>query len=216
MKITNSNILLFIMIIVFLQACSKNATNTPPSIITTSEISSSEGLQTFNGNGYSIQYPIDAKIENNSLVTDAKARIQIIGPEIFIKPGNADWVYQGPAYLVNVDTYDNSNEKDAETWARNYILAAWKNSIEKGYPIEGPITKEGIIREKEVGKSVVAGYPSFWAQYFGGDHNSRVYFFSNKKMIIAISYSEYPIENQPVANMQTDICALILNTFRLM
>ncbi|MCK4450233.1 MAG: hypothetical protein KAX26_06545, partial [Anaerolineae bacterium] len=169
----------------------------------------SEGLETYNGEGFSLQYPVSAQVES---VDD---RVHIIGPQVSVKPGDADWFYSGPAYELIVRTYDNPKELDAESWARNYILASWQEAKEQGGPLMGsPVSESGEIIEKRVGRSVVAGYPAFWASFFGGDSCHRTFYLTNKHQVVVLSFDDYPLANQPLAMVQQDVYALIMGTFR--
>jgi len=175
----------------------------------------SEGVQTFTGKGVSLQYPANARVESVSTDPAAKGEIRLIGPEVWIKPGDADWFYRGPAYEMIVRTYDNPDRLDAEAWARNHILTSWQQARERGEPIMGPpVSENGEITEQQVGRSTVAGKAAFWANFFAGDSYRRTFFLANKHQVVALSFYDYPLANQPLAMVQQDIYALIMSTFR--
>lgn len=150
----------------------------------------SEGLQRYTGRGFSLQYPANARVESVvSTDPDVKDEIHIIGPQVSVKPGDADWVYSGPAYEMIIWTFDNPNRLDAESWARNLILTSWQEAKERGEPTMGPpVSENGEIIEQQVGRSIVAGQPAFWANFFAGDSYRRTFFLANKRQVVALSF----------------------------
>jgi hypothetical protein len=175
----------------------------------------SDGLQTYRGPGFSLQYPANARVETKSTDPVATGEIHIVGPQVAVKPGDADWVYGGPAYELIVQVYDNPQGLDAESWARNYILTSWRQAKERGGPLMGPpVSETGQIEEQHVGRAVVAGQPAFWANFFAGDSYRRVFFVVHQQQVVALSFYDYPLANQPLATVQQDVYALIMGTFR--
>ncbi|MBN1583128.1 MAG: hypothetical protein JXA89_20635, partial [Anaerolineae bacterium] len=92
-------------------------------------------LATYRGQGFSFQYPANAQVKSVSpggmawqAVSPATTEIHVAGPEIWIRPGDADWFYRGPAYSLFIRTYENPEALDAEVWARNYILSSWQEA----------------------------------------------------------------------------------------
>lgn len=181
----------------------------------TPEALPSEGTQVYRGKGFSFRYPANAQVEHLTTEPPALDAVRIVGPEVFIKPGAEDWSYRGWAYEVTVALYDNPEGLDAESWARNRILTSWQQAKERGEPIMGPpVSEDGKIREQDVGSTIVAGYPAFWANFMGGDSYRRVFYLSNGHWIATLSFDDYPLANQPLALVQQDIHALIMSTFR--
>lgn len=181
----------------------------------TPEAFSSEGTQVYRGKGFSLRYPANAQVEHLTTEPPALDAVRIVGPEVFIKPGAEDWSYRGWAYEVTVALYDNPEGLDAESWARNRILTSWQQAKERGEPIMGPpVSEDGRIREQDVGSTIVAGYPAFWANFMGGDSDRRIFYLSNGHRIATLSFDDYPLANQPLALVQQDIHTLIMSTFR--
>lgn len=180
-------------------------------------------LETYKGQGFSFQYPANARLENvaptksaGQVISPATAEIRVIGPQVWIKPGDADWFYRGPAYELIVRTYENPEGLDAESWARNYILTSWQEASERHQPWGSlPVSEKGEIDEDEVGSSIVAGQPAFWVSYFAFDSYISAYYLTSNHRVVELSFRLYPLENQPLAMVQEDMYALVLGTFRL-
>jgi hypothetical protein len=180
-------------------------------------------LKTFSGQGFSFQYPANARLEN--VTPSRKAwqvtfpvvdQLYVIGPQVWIKPGDADWSYFGPAYNLTIRTYENHEELDPESWARDYILTAWQEARERNRPWGAlPVSEEGEIDEDVVGNRVVAGQPAFWVRYFAFDSVIFAYYLSIHHQVVELSFRLYPLENQPLAVVQQDVYALILGTLSL-
>lgn len=174
----------------------------------------SEGLQTYVGKGFSFRHPANAQVQSVSSDPVARDEIHIVGPQVSIKPGDSDWVYTGPAYEMIIATFDNPDGLGAESWARNHILASWQRAKEQGEPIMGPpVSEEGKIIEQQVGRSVVAGESAFWANFLAGDSYRRTFFLSHNHQTVALSFYDYPLENQPLGEVQQGVYALIMGTF---
>lgn len=173
-------------------------------------------LETYEGQGFSFRYPANARLENVAAISPATTEIHIIGPQVWIKPGDADWFYRGQAYELIIRTYENPDGLDAESWARNYVLASWQEARERGRPCGSfPVSEEGEIDEGKVGSSAVAGEPAFWVSYFAFDSCTSTYYLTSNHQIIELSFDVYPLANQPLALIQRDVYALILDTLRL-
>ena len=180
-------------------------------------------LETYEGQGFSFQYPANARLENVAptrsawqVISPATGEIHVIGPQVWVKPGDADWFYRGPGYELIIRTYENPDGLDAESWARNYILTSWQEARERDRPWGSlPISEEGEIDEGKVGSSAVAGEPAFWVSYFAFDSCTSTYYLTSNHQIIELSFDVYPLANQPLALIQRDVYALILDTFRL-
>jgi len=169
-------------------------------------------LQIYQGDGFSLRYPANARVEAVAPASGALSEVHISGPDISIKPGDADWTVESPGYQLIVQTYDNPSGLDAETWTREDLLKSWREA--QGGPYLGPVLESGKIDEERVGQTSVAGYPAFWVSFFGGDSSNQVFYLSNKTRIFALSFREYPVGNQPIALVQQDAVALLMSTFR--
>lgn len=146
----------------------------------------------------------------------ATAEIHVTGPEIWIKPDDADWSYRGPAYRLIVRTYENPETLDAEAWARDCILSSWQEAREQNRPWGAlPVSEQGEIDEDRVGSSTIAGQPAFWVDYFGFYSSIIAYYLANNRQIVEVMFFSYPLEDQPLAAVQRDVYALVLDTFRV-
>jgi hypothetical protein len=115
-----------------------------------------------------------------------------------------------------VRTYDNPQNLDAEAWAREYILSRWREAIERKRPWGSlPISEEGKIDERKVENVLVAGQPGFLVWYFGFDSSTPAYCVATDRQIVELSCRLYPVANQPLAMVQRDVYALILDTLTL-
>ena len=186
----------------------------PPPAKTPSPLTLS--LKTYAGQGFSLRYPANARLENIAASSPVMTEMHIIGPQVWIKPGDADWVYRGPAYELIIRTYENPEGLDAESWTRNYILTSWQEARERDWPGGSfPVSAEGEIDEDEVGSRVVAGQPAFWVNYFAFDSYINAYYLTSNHQIVGLSFYDHPLGNQPLAMVQGDVYALLLDTFRL-
>ncbi len=173
-------------------------------------------LKTYEGQRFSFQYPANARVENLRPWPPVTSEIHVIGPIVWVRPGDADWSYNGPAYELIIRTYENPEGLDAESWARDYILKRWKEARERNQSWGSlPVTREGVIEEDKVGRCVVAGQPVFWVNYFGFDAEVYAFYLTGNGQIIELIFRDEILENQPLAVIQQDVCALIIGTFRL-
>lgn len=173
-------------------------------------------LETYEGQWFSFRYPANARVENVAPFPPETSEIHVIGPIVWVKPGDADWGWNGPAYELIIRTFENPDGLDAESWARDYILNTWKEAKERNEPWGSlPVSEEGVIEEDNVGSSVVAGQPAFWVNYFAFDSSHPAFYLTGDSQVIVLSFQDYPLENQPIAAIQQDVHALIIGTFRL-
>jgi hypothetical protein len=113
-------------------------------------------------------------------------------------------------------TYENPERLDAEAWGRNYIVTSWQWAREKGRPwVHLPLSEQGQIDEDWVGNVVIAGQPAFRVRYFGFDSVHLAYHLSTGEQIVELSFRLYPVRNQPLAEVQQDVYALVLGTLSL-
>lgn len=73
-------------------------------------------LQTLSGHGFALRYPANARVE---VYED---HLRILGPEIGIRPADADWGWMTWAYEMDIGIFDNPDGLSAAVWARQYIL----------------------------------------------------------------------------------------------
>ncbi|MBM4467889.1 MAG: hypothetical protein FJ014_20460 [Chloroflexi bacterium] len=194
------------------------------------------GLQTLDGQGFALHYPANARLETY------EDYLRILGPEIAIRPADADWGWWGWAYEMDIWVFDNPDGLSAADWARQHILSQWQEAA--GGPFTGPVNDNGQINEDRVAEVSVGGLAAFQADWFGGDSTRRAiyvtdgkrvvslifnlngtqintekhrflfYFFICANLCASVSYFLYPVENNPIARVEEDLYALILSTFR--
>jgi hypothetical protein len=181
-------------------------------------------LETWHGPGFSFQVPAHARVEKVplprrrawQLASPATSQIRVLGPLVWVKPGDANWSRSGPAYTLRVRTYENPEALDAEAWARAYLLDSWRQAVEQDRPRGSlPVSEGGEIVEKSVGPAQIAGQPAFRVGYYAFDSGVLAYYVAGDRQIVELSVQLYPLANEPLTLVQRDAYALILSTFRL-
>jgi len=165
------------------------------------------GLQTLSGQGFILHYPANARAE---VYED---HLCILGPEIAIRPANAEWEWVGWAYEMDIWIFDNHEGLSAADWARQYILSQWREAQAAGEPFTGPVVNSQID-EDAIAEVSVGGLAAFQADWFGGDSTRRAIYVTDGKKTINLIFNLYPVENNPIAKVQEDVYALMLSTFR--
>jgi hypothetical protein len=164
------------------------------------------GLQTLNGQGFVLHYPANARVE------DYEDHLRILGPEIAIRPADADWGWMTWAYEMDIQIFDNPEGLNAAAWARQHILSQWREAQAAGEPFTGPVVN-GQINEDVMAEVSVGGLAAFQADWFGGDSIRRAIYVTDGKRMINLIFNLYPVENNPIAKVQEDLYALMLSTF---
>jgi len=180
-------------------------------------------LETHQGQGFSFQYPADARLETLAprrmawqLTLPATTEVRVHGPGAWVRQCDGNWSRYNSSYMLIIRTYENPEGLDAESWARNYLIASWTGAKERNRPRGSlPVSEDGEINENKVGSTVVAGQPAFWVSYFGFDSTRRAYYLSSDRQIVEVSFDLYLVANVPLAMVQGDVYALILSTLRL-
>jgi hypothetical protein len=174
------------------------------------------GLRTYDGPGFSFRYASNAQVETAEPEPPAITELRVAGPVVWIKPGDADWSYNGPAYDLTIRTFDNPEGLDAESWARQAVLERWEEARERNRPTGSlPVTEDGTIKEDEAGRHQLAGQPAFWVRYFQFDSVLIAFYLTAGDRVVELSFRSSPLPNQPLAAVQQDVTALLLDTFRL-
>nr|WP_290669279.1 hypothetical protein [Ardenticatena sp.] len=139
------------------------AVPTPPTPEQSSPPSNSEDLSgyeinLYEGNGFSIFYPPGAEARS----TKTENGIAIVGPDVAVRSPDVDWLYEGPAYTFGIETFENAEGQDIETWTRNFLLTAWQQAKEGGLtpPEMYPVTEDGEIIEEALRSTTVRGQPA--------------------------------------------------------
>ncbi len=129
-----------------------------PSPPSNSEELSGYEINVYEGNGYSIFYPPGAE----PLSTKTENGIAIVGPDVAVRSPDVDWLYEGPAYMLGIETFENAEGQDIETWTRNFLLTAWQQAKEGGLtpPEMYPVTEDGQIIEEALRSTTVRGQPA--------------------------------------------------------
>lgn len=199
----------------------------------------SEGLEVHAGPGYCLSYPAGATVERLERPTgdqpwariarrDLVEHIRIDGPPVeYWRPveGDPDGSRgEALAYTVAIEVYENREDLDAETWARERILSDWREAKTEGAPLGGaPVQhyppdrplERAVILEDRVGRATVAGYPAFRASFWGGASEYYRYYLKSGTYIVTLQYEENPVENVPLAVPQQHAAFLLLSTLRL-
>jgi hypothetical protein len=145
----------------------------------------------------------------------ATQEVRVIAPRVWIRHGDADWGWRGPAYELVVRTYENPDGLDAEAWARAYIRASWQEALARKRPWGSlPISETGEIDERNVEHVVVGDRPGFLVWYYSFDSSTPAYYLASDRKIVAFHFRLYPEVNQPLAMVQRDVYALVLDTLR--
>lgn len=156
----------------------------------------SEGSALLHGDGFTLRYPAGAKVIGSPTEPPALALVRIAGPEVAIRPADADWRVEGAAYLLDVLTYENPNQLPAEQWVNEYILS------------------QEMLSPPRTGIAIVAGEPAVRVESFGGDSQIITLFLARGPRVVGLRYADNPVANQPIAAVQKDVYAMVLSTFR--
>lgn len=176
----------------------------------------SEGLLTYQGDGYAFKYPLNSRLEIVEPQPPAINKIQLLGPDVSIKPADGDWSYSGPGYRMTIEIYDNPDLLDAESWGRTHLTSIWEDLVAQDLPIGPiPVSEEGVINEDDVGTTEVGGYPAFWIEWFGGDSAIMAYYVDLGSQILCFKFNDYPLQNQPINEIQQGVYTLIMSTLRI-
>ena len=191
-----------------------------PSLLTTLSQNSAQSemgytLRVYSGeNGlFGIAYPATAQV----VPSKDGSGVTILGPDVAVRPADADWTYTGPAYALDMATFEMDNTSAgyvAETWAREYLLRLWEEEKQQGGPTGSlPVSEDGVIDESRVGVMLLDNEPAFWVQYFQFDAMYRAFYVRCGNSIVQLGFREEIPANQPLADLQRDLYSLMLNTF---
>lgn len=152
----------------------------------------SVGLEHYAGDEFSLSYPATAWLQ----VEEATRSLRIVGPELAIRPADAEWTMAGPGWVLDVVAWDNPD---------GLALGRW-------------VETHGIDREAlsppQLDSATVAGEPAVLVTTFGGDSWIRTYYLARGGRVVALRYADVPLANSPIAPIQQEVYALILGTFR--
>ena len=174
----------------------------------------SEGLEVHAGPGYCISYPAGATVEQHGRPDGEEPlrrftrrewveHVEIRGEPVKCwrplgRDGEEHWAgYEASSYRLVIYVYENPEDLDAETWARERILSGWRQSKAEGAPYGGaPVVhdppdrplEEAVIREDLVGRTTVAGYPAFRATFQGGAGTFVLYYLTSGPYVVTIRY----------------------------
>ncbi|MBN1202461.1 MAG: hypothetical protein JXJ20_11440 [Anaerolineae bacterium] len=165
------------------------------------------GLQWYEGDVFELGYPANASLE---AVSDTELRI--VGPELSIRPAEMDFTVSGPAYQIEVTVIENPDELAAMDWAEQRVLAAWQVAMDEGAPNIFPVSDEGEIETSKFTELVVNEYPAVQVERFGGDAAIMTVYVVHGATVVEFEYRAEIVENNPLALVQQDIYALIMDT----
>ncbi len=172
------------------------------------------GQLIYQGDGFSLRYPANARLDTVYRDDDASLELSIRGPYVSIKPGYEEWLFEDHSYELHLSTYENPKGADADEWAREYLLDAWRAAKEKGEPAGFlPVADDGTIDDDETGMLFVAEQFAFWVNFFAGDAIVRNFFLAKDDLVVRFSFHDYPLANQPLAYIQQDVYSMIMGTF---
>lgn len=161
----------------------------------------------YESDGFSILVPPHATVEE---LEDGSVQIQ--GPEVIIRPAESDFTVSGAAYGLVINTYDNPEGMSSQDWATNRILSDWQEAEEGDMPNVLPVNEEGELIEGETQQLTVGGLEAFQVDFFGGDSTIVNVYVAHDDSVIQFTYIENIIQNNPIAPMQHDIYALLLDS----
>jgi hypothetical protein len=159
-----------------------------------------EGLVAHTQDGLTLDFPSNATIAQTSNGWSVR------GPYV------AAAALAGPAYEVSVRAYDNPDGRTAEAWARDRILADWRDGRAKNEPSGAPVNEPGVIDESLVGMVEMAGQPAFRAKYSGFDHEVNHDFIARGTRVFELVHDSNIVANVPFAPLQNVFYDLILGT----
>lgn len=162
-------------------------------------------LAIWEGPGLRLRYPADVQITSVD-----ESHWSFTGPDISLRPVEADWAWSGPAYRVEIVQYDNPDEARSIDWAREHLRREWRDAKERGEPFTGPVNKEGQLDEEKTGLVRLGDKAALRADWAGGDHVRRAIYLSLRESVVAFLFDLYPIANNPVADVASDIYGLLL------
>ena len=172
-------------------------------------IPAAQGVREFIAPGFVIFGPANATLQ------EAEANHwELVGPEVAIRPADADWMWQGPAYRLDLVLHDNPKGLGAVEWAEQHLLAEWKRAKEANEPFTGPVDAQGRFREGATARVQVGGAPGYRADWFGGDRLHRVIYVKAASKVLAVHYDIVPAANHPAAPLANTVHALLLATLR--
>lgn len=154
------------------------------------------GLQHFRGDGFLLQQPAGARVENVEPLGGARSTVRILGPEVSVRSAEQDFSWSGAAYDLEVRVFDNPQRLDAEAWA------------EAHYP-----TPANLLEEQ--GPAEVAGHAAYRVVTFGGDSQWVNLIVTRGERAFVLTYNDAPVQNNPLADVARDAHALLLGSFRI-
>lgn len=156
----------------------------------------SQGLLRYDGDGFSLLVPEGARFLDEPAAAPATARVRIVGPEVAVRPAEENWVLSGPAYVLDVATYENNEAVPLREW------------------VEGNAIDPDALAPPTLEDATVAGEPAVLVTTFGGDSWIRTYYIGRGNRVVGLRFWDVPPANSPIAPVQRDVYALILGSFR--
>jgi predicted small lipoprotein YifL len=148
----------------------------------------SHGARRYQGEGFSLQVPEAAVVERAEVPDSGAVRaVRILGPEIETGPVGGSRQWSGPAYQLEIITFRNPDGQGVDAWAAEHLRAP------------GEITSVG-------GRTAVR------VRSFAGDSELVTLYLASGKRVLGARYTEWPEGSGPIARMQNDLHALLIQT----
>ncbi len=185
-----------------------------PDEATSSEALSGYEVNLYQGNSYSIFYPPGAE----PLSTKTENGIAIVGPDVAVRSPDVDWLYEGPAYMLGIETFENAEGQDIETWTRNFLLTAWQQAKEGGLtpPEMYPVTEDGQIIEEALRSTTVRGQPAILVENNAFGFLSLSYYVPCGSQVASLTFQfddEPAAGTHPLFPLQQAIYTLLKDGF---
>jgi hypothetical protein len=162
----------------------------------------------YQGEGFSLFVPPNATVEINEDGTTT-----ITGPELSIRPTDQDFSVEGAAYQLTISTYENAEGLTSEEWATAQIFSDWQNAQASGQTTGSwPVTEQGQLNEEDIARLTVGGLDALQVDFFGGDSTIISIYVAHETHVLVFNYVENIVQNNPMALVQQDIYALMLDS----
>jgi hypothetical protein len=172
-------------------ACAPGAPAVPATSAAVEAARETPGVATLERDGFTLRYPAGARV-----VTESDSVTRLLGPEIAISPAGQPWTISGAGYDLAVMSFPNPDRLEFGTWVEQRLASGDAPSPPKIEP------------------ATVAGVPMLRVATFGGDSEFITYYAARGERVVALQYQQIPTANQPIAEVQQALYALILDSFR--
>lgn len=154
------------------------------------------GLELLAGDGFSLRYPADARLEFVDPTPPALEAVRVVGPAVAVRPVDGEWTRAGAAWVLDVVVWENPEALGLREWVEAYMI------------------DREALSPPEVDLGTVAGEPAILVTTFGGDSWIRTWYLAKGRRVVELRYADVPRENDPIAPVARGVYALVLDTFR--